>query len=174
MASRLQDVLLRGLAAARPLATAVAKGTLYYSTDAQITEQSDGATWSSYTDTGGGGGSSSAAVLRLAAPYFPEPEEIAYEPQIPASSSVGLTANQKVRTLGVVVDGSDIFANYPPTVADTITAAAKPTVTTAFAAQSTAVGTWNTTVTAGDVFGWNLDSITSFTWLLLEIDILVA
>lgn len=54
MASRLQDVLLRGTAAARPLATAVAKGTLYYSTDALITEQSDGTNWNTYSDGGGG------------------------------------------------------------------------------------------------------------------------
>lgn len=53
MASRLQDVLLRGLAAARPLATAVAKGTLYYSTDTATTEQSDGTVWSTYADGGG-------------------------------------------------------------------------------------------------------------------------
>jgi hypothetical protein len=53
MASRLQDVILRGLAAARPLATAVAKGTLYYSTDLGITEQSDGTAWNTYTDGAG-------------------------------------------------------------------------------------------------------------------------
>lgn len=52
MASRLQDVILRGLAGARPLATAVAPGTLYYSTDTAITEQSDGTTWLTYTDGG--------------------------------------------------------------------------------------------------------------------------
>ena len=54
MASRLQDVLLRGLAASRPLATAVANGTLYYSTDTKVTEQSDGTTWLDYSDVGGG------------------------------------------------------------------------------------------------------------------------
>lgn len=53
MASRLQDVLLRGLAAARPLATDVAKGTLYFSTDLGITEQSDGTNWNNYTDGAG-------------------------------------------------------------------------------------------------------------------------
>jgi hypothetical protein len=54
MASRLQDVILRGTAAARPLATAVAKGTLYYSTDLATTDQSDGTNWNTYTDGGGG------------------------------------------------------------------------------------------------------------------------
>jgi len=54
MASRLQDVIQRGLSSAKPLATAVAIGTLYYSTDTQITERSDGTTWQSYNDAGTG------------------------------------------------------------------------------------------------------------------------
>lgn len=54
MSSRLQDVILRGTSAAKPLATAVANGTLYYSTDLGITEQSDGTNWNDYTDGGGG------------------------------------------------------------------------------------------------------------------------
>jgi hypothetical protein len=54
LASRLQDVLLRGIAADKPVATDVAKGTLYYSTDLGITEQSDGTNWNDYTDGGGG------------------------------------------------------------------------------------------------------------------------
>jgi len=51
MASRLQDVLLRGVAASRPLATAVANGTLYFATDTGVTTQSDGATWNTYSAT---------------------------------------------------------------------------------------------------------------------------
>lgn len=53
MASRLQDVILRGTAAARPLATAVAPSTLYYSTDTATTAMSDGTTWVTYADAGG-------------------------------------------------------------------------------------------------------------------------
>jgi hypothetical protein len=60
MASRLQDVILRGTAAARPLATAVAKGTLYYSTDTQTTDQSDGTNWNTYAD---GGGAAAAVTI---------------------------------------------------------------------------------------------------------------
>lgn len=52
MASRLQDVILRGTAAARPAATAVAPGTLYYSTDTQATDRSNGTTWETYSDAG--------------------------------------------------------------------------------------------------------------------------
>jgi hypothetical protein len=52
MASRLQDVIQRGLAADKPLATEVAPGTLYYSTDTATTERSDGTTWETYADAG--------------------------------------------------------------------------------------------------------------------------
>lgn len=55
MASRLQDVILRGTFALRPLATLVAIGTLYYSTDLGETHQSDGTNWDTYTDGGGSG-----------------------------------------------------------------------------------------------------------------------
>lgn len=56
MASRLQDVILRGTTGAKPAATTVAPGTLYYSTDTLITERSNGTIWESFTDAGTGGG----------------------------------------------------------------------------------------------------------------------
>lgn len=55
MASRLQDVILRGTTGAKPAATVVAPGTLYYSTDTLITERSNGTVWESFTDAGTGG-----------------------------------------------------------------------------------------------------------------------
>jgi len=59
MASRLQDVILRGTAGARPAATTVAPGTLYYSTDTSTTARcaDTGLTWEDYSDGATGGGS---------------------------------------------------------------------------------------------------------------------
>lgn len=54
MASRLQDVLLRGVAGSRPAANSVAIGTLYYSTDTEVLEQSDGSSWNTYSASGSG------------------------------------------------------------------------------------------------------------------------
>ena len=65
---RLQDVILRGLAAARPLATAVAAGTLFYSTDIKKTEQSDGTTWLSYDDGTSGSSGAKTFTSALASP----------------------------------------------------------------------------------------------------------
>lgn len=53
--SNLEDVLLRGLRSAQPLATAVGDGTLYFVTDEGVIEQSNGAAWVSYSDTADSG-----------------------------------------------------------------------------------------------------------------------
>jgi hypothetical protein len=65
----------------------------------------------------------------------------------------------------IVIDiWKDTQANYPPTVADTITASAKPTVTTAVQNSSSTLTGWTTTVNAGDWLFFNVDSVTSATW----------
>lgn len=63
----------------------------------------------------------------------------------------------------------DSLANFPPTVADTITAAAKPTLTTATNANSSTLTGWTTALAAGDVLEVNVDSVTSVTKIYLDI-----
>lgn len=59
----------------------------------------------------------------------------------------------------------DTFANYPPVVADTITAAAKPTLTSARTATSSTLTGWTTAVAADDFLFFNLDSVSTVTQL---------
>lgn len=61
----------------------------------------------------------------------------------------------------------DTYANYPPTVADTITAAAKPTISTAIKSQDSTLTGWTASVAAGDVIGFNVDSASVITRLTL-------
>ena len=62
----------------------------------------------------------------------------------------------------IVVDiWKDTYANYPPTIADTITASAKPTLSSATKAQDTTLTGWTTSISAGDILGFNVDSITT-------------
>lgn len=68
----------------------------------------------------------------------------------------------------------DTYANYPPTVADTITAAAKPTIAAANKSEDTTLTGWTTAVAAGDVFGFNVDSAATITRLTLELTILIS
>ena len=62
----------------------------------------------------------------------------------------------------IVIDiWKDTYANYPPTVADTITAAAKPTIAAGLKDQDSTLTGWTTSVTAGDILAFNVDSITT-------------
>lgn len=62
----------------------------------------------------------------------------------------------------IVIDiWKDTYANYPPTVADTITAAAKPTLSSAVKSQDATLTGWTTTITAGDILRFNVDSATT-------------
>lgn len=68
------------------------------------------------------------------------------------------------QTGSIVVDvWKDTYANYPPTVADTITAAAKPTISATNKSQDSTLTGWTTSVTTGDVIGFNVDSCTTIT-----------
>lgn len=72
----------------------------------------------------------------------------------------------------IVVDiWKDTYANYPPTVADTITASAKPTISTATKGQSSTLTGWTTTITAGDTLRFNVDSITTCTRVVLALKV---
>lgn len=213
MASRLQDVILRGLAADRPAAADVAPGTLYYSTDTATTDRcsDDGTTWETYADSAGlpaahasthyAAGSDPVDVTLLdgfpggATTFlrddgtFAAPAVTAVRKQITVvlnGGGVAITTGlkgflslpvsgtwKKWRILSVdaaVTSGSivfdvwkDTYANYPPTVADTITASDKPTLSAATKAEGTALTGWTTAFTAGDVLGINVDSVSTVT-----------
>ena len=83
----------------------------------------------------------------------------------------------KVRLLANVAGGAvmdiwkDTYANYPPTVIDTITAAAKPTLVAALKYEDVTLTGWTKSVTAGDVLGFNVDSASTITRLTLELEI---
>lgn len=63
----------------------------------------------------------------------------------------------------------DTYANYPPTVADSITASATPTITSATKAQSSTLTGWTTSVNAGDIIRFNVNSCTNITRLTISI-----
>lgn len=70
----------------------------------------------------------------------------------------------------IVVDvWKDTYANFPPTVADTIAGTEKPTLTSATKNQDTNLTTWTTSVTANDVIAFNVDSVSTVTRINLII-----
>lgn len=57
----------------------------------------------------------------------------------------------------------DTYANFPPTVADSIVASAPPLISASNKGNSTSLTGWTTAVAAGDVLRFNVDSNTSIT-----------
>lgn len=72
----------------------------------------------------------------------------------------------------IVIDvWKDTYANFPPTVADTITGSEKPTLSSATKNQDTNLTTWTTSVSAGDILRFNVDSATTVTRVTLSITV---
>lgn len=64
----------------------------------------------------------------------------------------------------IVIDiWKDTYANFPPVVADTITASAKPTISAAQKSQDSTLTGWTTSVAAGDILAFNVDSCSTIT-----------
>lgn len=55
------------------------------------------------------------------------------------------------------------YADFPPEDADSITAAAPPTITTATKSQDSTLSGWTTSVAAGDILRFNVDSCDTIT-----------
>jgi hypothetical protein len=68
------------------------------------------------------------------------------------------------QTGSIVIDvWKDTYANYPPTVLDTITGSEKPTLSAASKNQDTSLTTWTVALSKGDLLRFNIDSITTVT-----------
>ena len=73
----------------------------------------------------------------------------------------------------IVVDiYKDTLANYPPVVADSISASAKPTITSDDASEDSTLTGWTTAFNAGDIFRFNVDSVTTVTRCTVVLEVL--
>lgn len=62
----------------------------------------------------------------------------------------------------IVIDvWKDTYSAFPPTVADTITGSEKPTLSGVQKNQDLTLTTWTTSIAAGDVLAFNVDSATT-------------
>lgn len=72
----------------------------------------------------------------------------------------------------IVIDvWKDTYANFPPDNSDSITSATPPTLSAAQKSQDTTLSSWVTSVAAGDIFGFNVDSATTVTRVTLTLKI---
>jgi hypothetical protein len=72
----------------------------------------------------------------------------------------------------IVVDvWKDTYANFPPTVADTIAGSEKPTLSSVQKNQDLTLTTWTTSVAAGDILAFNVDSVSTVTRVTLSLKV---
>ena len=92
--------------------------------------------------------------------------------EIPYSGTITGWTILADQTGSCVIDvWKDTYANYPPTLADTIAGTEKPTLSSANKNQDNTLTTWTTSVTAGDIIAFNVDSASTVTRVHLYIDI---
>ena len=94
------------------------------------------------------------------------------EIQIPYDCTIASVTLLADQTGSAVLDvWKDTYANYPPDVADTITASAKPTLSSAIKYTDSTLTGWTTAVTAGDTIRFRVDSASTVTRLTLIIKV---
>jgi hypothetical protein len=90
--------------------------------------------------------------------------------QIPFACTITKAVLTADASSSAVVDvWKDTDANFPPTVADTITASAKPTLSSASKASDSTLTGWTKTITAGDWIKFHIDSVSTAKTLALEL-----
>jgi hypothetical protein len=177
MASRLQDVIIRGTAAARPLSTAVAPGTLYYSTDTQTTERcaDDGSAWETFKD-----GAAVVVQIRSITMVIDGGASVITTGlkgylEIPFAGTIQAVTLLADVLGSIVIDiWKDTYANYPPVVGDSIVAAAKPTISAALKSQDVTLTGWTPAIAAGDILAFNVDSVATIKKLTLSLKVQAA
>lgn len=81
--------------------------------------------------------------------------------EIPFACTINRVTMMADQSGSIVVDiWKDTYANFPPLVGDSITAADKPTITTAQKSQNSTLTGWTTAIAAGDILAFKVDSVT--------------
>lgn len=94
---------------------------------------------------------------------------------IPFACTITSVTMQANTTGSIVIDiWKDSYANFPPTVADSICGSAKPTITSSNKSQNSTLTGWTTSVSAGDILYFNVDSVSSISNVVLTLTVTKA
>ena len=86
-----------------------------------------------------------------------------------------LSTDASVTSGSIVIDvWKDTYAAYPPVVGDSITASAKPTLSSATKSRDTTLTGWTTAIAAGDVLGFSVTSVSLLTRVTLTLTVQVT
>jgi hypothetical protein len=97
------------------------------------------------------------------------------ELEIPFACTIQRVTMLADQTGSIVIDiWRDTYANYPPDNADSITASAPPTISSAVKSQDSTLTGWTTTIAADSILRFNVDSVSAITRVTLSIEVVLT
>lgn len=92
--------------------------------------------------------------------------------QVPFNCTINSVTLLAAQTGSIVIDiWKDTYGNFPPTVADSICASAKPTITASNKSTDSTLTGWTKTITAGDILYFNVDSAATIRNVVLTLQV---
>ncbi|KKM13587.1 hypothetical protein LCGC14_1714720 [marine sediment metagenome] len=92
--------------------------------------------------------------------------------EIPFACTINQVTMLADQSGSIVVDiWKRVYADFPPTNTQSITASAVPTVTTAVKSQDSTLTGWTTAIAAGDILAFNVDSVTDIQRLTISLKV---
>lgn len=93
--------------------------------------------------------------------------------EIPFACTINRATLLADQSGSIVIDiWKQAYADYPPENAQSITASAPPTISASAAmSQDSTLTGWTTAIAAGDCLMFNVDSVATFTWIILSLKI---
>lgn len=92
--------------------------------------------------------------------------------EIPFACTINRVTMMADQSGSIVVDiWKDTYANFPPTDADSITASAPPTISSAQKSQDDTLTGWTTAISADDILAFNVDSCTTITRVTISLQV---
>jgi len=92
--------------------------------------------------------------------------------EIPFACTINRVTLLADQSGSIVIDiWKQAYADYPPEDANSITASAPPTLSSALKSQDSTLSGWTTTIAAGDCLMFNVDSVATITWVTLSLKV---
>jgi len=92
--------------------------------------------------------------------------------EIPFACTIQQVTMLAAQSGSIVVDiWKDTYANFPPTNADSITASAPPTISSAQKSQDSTLAGWTKSISSGDILAFNVDSCATITRVTISLKV---